>query len=245
VTRAVLAALCAALLSATAAPAAEETPPCLEPGDGTERVSFAASDGVTINGLALGEGKVGVVLGHQMYSSYCEWYEFAQELAGKGYAVLAIDFRGYGTSRAPARGSTTALDADVRGAAAELRRRGSTRVVAIGASMGGTAVVVAASRPRSGVDGVVSLSGPARFVGLNAQAAVKRLVVPARFVAAKLDGRFPGEAKALSRATRSKDKALLLLPGAGHGSSLLARTDTGPRTRTLVFALLAKIGRIA
>jgi pimeloyl-ACP methyl ester carboxylesterase len=59
-----------------------------------------------------------------------------------GYRALVFDFRGYNR-----------LDDDVVAAVAELRRRGVTKVVLVGSSMGGTAVLLAATRIRPAVAG--------------------------------------------------------------------------------------------
>lgn len=75
--------------------------------------------------------------------------------------VLALDLRGHGRSA----GRTTLGDAergDVLAAAAWLGRVGHPRVVAIGASLGGTAVLRAAGAGLGAV-GVVAISAPARW----------------------------------------------------------------------------------
>ncbi|MBA2475955.1 MAG: alpha/beta fold hydrolase [Actinobacteria bacterium] len=242
-----LLALSTLALAASSAGASSRTeqPYCLQAGDGAASVSLRAADGARLRGLLLGSGKLGIVLGHQVGSSSCEWYEQGKTFAAAGYRVLAIDFRGFGSSPVPARLPTQALDSDVAGAAAELRRRGARRVVAIGSSLGGTAVVVAAASRASRLDGVVSLSAPAAYYGLDALRAAKRLTVPARFLAARLDGNFPADARALGRAARSRDKAVLILPGGAHGTSLLENTISARRARAFVVAFLGRIAATA
>jgi len=95
-------------------------------------------------------------------------------------------------------------------------------VYLVGASMGGTAVLMAGRWVRPAVAGVVSLSGPAEFRGLDALAAVKKSRVPERFLAGRLDTGFAADAHRLMKAAVAKDKAVALYPGALHGSSLLA-----------------------
>ena len=107
---------------------------------------FRAADGVRLEGAVLGRGTTGVVFAHQLAGDRCQWLPFARELTAKGYRALVFDMRGYGSSSGL---DGTYPDRDVTAAAKELRRRGgATKIVLVGASMGGTGVVVAA--PGSG-----------------------------------------------------------------------------------------------
>jgi dienelactone hydrolase len=203
--------------------------PCI--GKGETPVQLKASDGARVYGVEVGTGTTGVVLGHQYLSDHCELMGFARELAARGYRALAIDFRGYGASTG---GDGRRLDRDLAAAAGRLRADGATRVFVVGASMGGTAALAAASWVAPPVAGVVSLSGPAQFRGLDALRAVRRSRVPVRFLASRGDTAFAGDARTLMRAARAKDKAIVLYAGARHGSSLL---DV-PRAKALVLAFL-------
>lgn len=205
--------------------------PCLQPGE--TPVHLTTSDGASIYGVEVGTGTTGVVLGHQYLSDHCEFMDFARELARRGYRALSIDFRYYGQSRG---GDGRRLDLDVAAAVARLRADGATRVKLVGASMGGTAVLVAGSWITPAVDGVVSLSGPAQYRGLNALGAVRRLQVPVRFVVSRADRPFASDAVALVKATAAKDKAIFRLAGALHGSSTLGR----PTALAFVLAFLAR-----
>ncbi|HZQ64672.1 MAG TPA: alpha/beta fold hydrolase [Gaiellaceae bacterium] len=205
--------------------------PCIQPGETAVRLT--ASDGASIYGVEVGTGTTGVVLGHQYLSDHCELMDFARALAARGYRALAIDFRNWGQSRG---GDARRLDLDVAAAAARLRADGATRIKLVGASMGGTAVLVAAASITPAVDGVVSLSGPARYRGLDALRAVRTLRVPVRFAVARADRPFAADAVALLKATATKDKAIYRVAGGAHGSSLLDR----PGPLAFVLAFLAR-----
>jgi pimeloyl-ACP methyl ester carboxylesterase len=236
--------LCAllALTAAAARSASAAVPYCLSKGDGFRQVSFtAAADGVRLRGITTGKGSLGLVLGHQFGSDSCEWYEMAKVFAARGYRVLAIDFRGFGLSPVPKQVSTTAFARDVGGAADELRHLGAKRIVAIGSSMGGTAVVIAGATPAYHLAGIVSISGAGTFWGNNALQAARHLTIPARFMAAREDGAFPDEARTMEQRAPTKDKALLILPGGAHGTSLLESTFTERHARAFVFAFLHRI----
>jgi len=199
--------------TAAAAPAKA----CLEGGEQSFR--FPAADGDTV-GVVLGEGRTGVVLGHQARSDLCEWLPRARALAEQGRMVLAFDF-----------GPSARIEQDTVAAAAELRRRGATRLVLVGSSMGGTAAIAAAAQITPPVAGVVSLSAPEDYQGTDAAAAAAKLRVPVLFVAARDDPPFDDAAKAMYQAVPGRDKRLLLLDGGGHGTSLVEFGDQAPRVR--------------
>jgi pimeloyl-ACP methyl ester carboxylesterase len=219
VTRALL---CLVLAAATVvAPSASRArssvdDPCIKPGE--RAVEMRASDGAVVYGVEIGTGTSGVVFGHQFLSDHCEFIDFARELASRGYRTLTIDFRGYGGSSG---GDGRRLDRDVAAAVTRLRSDGARRIKLVGASMGGTAVLVASAQIKPAVNGVVSLSAPARYRGLDGVRAVKQARVPVRFVAARRDYRFAVDARTLMKASKAKNKATLMVAGGRHGSSLL------------------------
>jgi len=190
--------------------------PCI--GAGETAIQMRASDGAFVYGVEIGTGTTGVVFGHQYGSDHCEFIEFARELASRGYRALTIDFRGNGASFG---GDGRRLDRDIAAAVTQLRSDGATRIKLAGASMGGTAVLTAAARITPAVDGAVSLSAAARYRGLDAVRAVGRSRAPVRFVAARRDVRFANDARTLMRASKARDKAILVVAGGRHGSSLL------------------------
>jgi pimeloyl-ACP methyl ester carboxylesterase len=199
-------------------------------------VRFRTADGARLLGVAIGNGRVGVVLSHQLGSDFCEWVPYAKQLSRQGYRVLAFSFRGSGSSDA-GKASPARLDRDVVAAAGELRRLGARRVVIVGASMGGTASLVAAPALRPAPKLVVSLSGPSYFGGLDASKAVPRFRGPVLFSAGADDDGFPSDARGLYRASASPAKRLLIVAGADHGSALVTYH---PRVRNVLQAELDK-----
>jgi pimeloyl-ACP methyl ester carboxylesterase len=226
---------------ATTQPALHKS--CLEPGERSAELWFDATDGTRLSGVTLGQGTTGVVLAHQHWSNLCTWMPLARELAHNGYRVLAFDFRGYGASPAPDRKTARWLDQDVAGAIRELRRLGAERAVLVGASMGATASLVEAAQPTHGpelpVAGIVSVSGPARFFGMDAEAAAKRLRTRLLFIASKRDGMFTNTAKELYRLAPATDKRLVIVPGNGHGTGLINVGAYAARLRALILAFVA------
>jgi pimeloyl-ACP methyl ester carboxylesterase len=187
---------------------------------------FAARDGVQIDGAMVGSGPSGVVLAHQSQSDLCGFWPFAVFLSRHGMRVLDIDLRCNGLATCPDGEAADHLADDVAGAVAELRRQGATSVALVGASMGGTASLVAGATTQPPVGAVVSLSGPANYQGVDAASAVTQLVRPVLYVIARGDVSVTvDEVQSLYRATKATDKRLLLLEQARysgmHGWDLL------------------------
>jgi pimeloyl-ACP methyl ester carboxylesterase len=206
------------------------TPACVE---SEQVVRFSAADGVQLTGALWGEGDVGIVLAHMYNGDLCQWRLFAPRLAER-YQVLAFDFRGYSSRHPQPAGN---IERDVVAAATELRRRGASKVVLIGGSMGGAMVLEAATQMTPRPDGVVSLSAPIGASGVDASVAVKRLTMPLLFMATRLDRDFASEARFLWRAANSPDKQLALYPGALHGVNLVENARANRRVFAFIDAV--------
>lgn len=81
---------------------------------------------------------------------------------------------------------------DLVAAVAQLRQRGVTRVAPVGASMGGSVALIAATRVKPAVDPVVELLGKAKptsllRIPLNFRGAVQQLTLPTMCVVADYD----------------------------------------------------------
>jgi uncharacterized protein len=199
-----------------------------------ETVRFRTDDGIELTGEIRGSGGAGVVLAHAFPTDRRSWSEFADFLRGKGYVTLTFDFRGYGDST----GETDVPEIwrDVLAATSLLRDRGADRIVVVGASMGGTAALIAAAR--ADVAGVVTLSAPTTFMGLSAPPEVLAGVdEPKLFVAADGDASAPESAQALYEQS-SGAKRVEIVNGSEHGTELL-ESGQAEVVRNLVLQFLA------
>jgi alpha-beta hydrolase superfamily lysophospholipase len=216
--------LLAALLAFAAAPVgaapqrAEHD--CVRGGE----LFFNAADGTKLVGHRFGKGTTAVILAHQSEGDLCDWLPYAKRLASKGYFAFPIDFRGYGFSDVPAAGPNR-YPQDIAAAAKALRNLGKKKIFVVGASMGGLAAVVAGANVKPPLAGVVSVSSPARFRGMDGMKAGPRLRVPMLYLAATADDNagfdFSKDAEAMFAKTAARDKRLELLPGAAHGIGLV------------------------
>jgi pimeloyl-ACP methyl ester carboxylesterase len=198
------------------------TASCLSDDDRPNVVHLTAS-GETLEGLTLGSGTVGIVMVHQLDEDLCEWKPYAQHLAKLGYRVLIF---------------TEGADppAGVVAAATELRHEGATRILLVGASIGGTTVLAAAAIVKPPVAAVVDLSGPASLNGIDAGSVVPHLTMPILFAAGALDTGFVDDTNTMyESAKKSVGRKLLIVDGGSHGVDLV----TGD-TQTAIEAFLKK-----
>ncbi len=222
--------LVAASVAATPAPLPAPAP--------ARTVSFPTSDGGVVFADAYGEGDRAVVLAHGGRFDKDSWALQARTLAAKGFRVLAIDFRGYGSSKGPGAEDPLAapLHLDVLAAVRYLHRNGAKSVSVVGGSMGGSAAADAAVRAEPGeIDRLVLLASP----GGRDPAKLKgrKLFIVGR------DDPGPGGKPRLVRIRADFEKApepkeLVILDGSAHAQYLFA-TDQGERLMREILRFLS------
>jgi pimeloyl-ACP methyl ester carboxylesterase len=215
---------------------------CLDEDEARGAISMRVH-GVAVRGVVIGSGAAGVVLAHQSNGSVCEWWPYARELQAAGYRVLAIDFEGYGASDAPSGGGDPAYQDDVIAAATWLRSHGTPLVVLMGASLGGAAVIVAAAKMPPRPAGVIDLSGPRSFAGLEALQAAPDITAPILFAVGEQDAPFAADTRAIRKAARSATTTLVTVPGRDHGVSLVQQGPGWTNVRTAVRTFLRQVLR--
>jgi pimeloyl-ACP methyl ester carboxylesterase len=192
---------------------------------GAETVRFETSDGVTLEGKLFGEGNTGVVLSHMFPSDQSSWFEFAGILSERDYVALTYDFRGYcpGGDAGCSAGEQDfpELWRDVSAAMDFLRSRRVTTLFLVGASMGGTASLVAASTEVTGVGGVVTLSAPREFQGLAADDGVVQGVFAPKLFVAGIDDFAAADAAQAMYSVAGPPKRVEIITTADHGTDLL------------------------
>jgi len=216
--------------TATATPAALQQPAdrCGAPDTPAKVMRMRTADGLTLDGVSVGDGDLGVLLLHEFPADLCGWWPYANYLAERGMRALAIDMRCLGESECGDRGKAGAI-ADVRAGMDELRSEGAKRVAIVGASYGGAIAVVAGAKLHPAA--VVDLSGEQSLAGLvpgyddvDSLAAAPHLKAPGLFVVARKDDYTPvADMRRVYRAAGSRPKQLIVLPfEAGHGLAVLS-----------------------
>jgi pimeloyl-ACP methyl ester carboxylesterase len=205
-------------------------------------VSFRSPDGVKLAGRVFGDGGVGVVLAHMFPADQTSWWAFARVLAPKGFTVLTFDFRGYcpGGVAGCSEGQrdVAAMWQDVVGAVEFMMARGLVRVMLVGASMGGTASLLAAAQPGVSVAAIVAVSAPQSFEGLTADRTVLGNVTAAKlFVAGNSDPTGAATAALAMFAESPQPKQVEIFTSSDHGTDLLTGNQSG-RVQTLIIGYL-------
>ena len=88
-----------------------------------------------------GHGEIGVALGHHYPNDLCDWWPYMRHLAKEGFT--ALPWTSPGDSQCPEGRAAEDLILDVRAVAKRLRDKGTSTVLYMGGSMGGTVAFVA------------------------------------------------------------------------------------------------------
>ncbi len=207
------------------------------------QVTFTTKDGVQLAGTFFREGEPAVILAHQgtTGANQTDWYTFAQVLEEHGYTALAFDFRGNGKSSGlPDRNK---LDLDLAAALQFIRDQGYTRVVCIGASMGGTTCIRKALDGEK-FEGLVAL-GSAMITSYGSGIQVSEeelasLTLPKLFITAEKDSDLVINDTTRMYESSPEPKALYLLPGSVHGTDLFD-TDASDELTTILLEFLENL----
>ncbi len=132
------------------------------------------ADGVRIAGSRLGtdpDTAVVLVHGFMAYRTKRPWRVLAEGLARR-FTVFTFDLRGHGQSAGECTGGEQEM-LDVEAVVRHVRERGFGRVVTVGGSLGGIAVLRHAAHDKA-LDAVVAISTPALW-GTSDSKAVRRM----------------------------------------------------------------------
>lgn len=200
-----------------------------------EEVHFETADGVLICGTYYPprtSSAAALVLLHMLRKNRESWSEFAQFAQEKGYAVLAIDFRGHGqsvqTRTKPihetdfTEADFTSLKLDVAVAVDWLRKRPeitSDKIALVGAGIGANVALTQAAEDTS-LMGVVLLSPGEVYRGIQAEPALRAFgTKPVLIVASEDDNYSSVTVQKLESVTAAK-KQIEIYQDGGHGTYL-------------------------
>jgi len=193
-------------------------------------VTFETEDGLLLGGRVYGAAATSgaaqstswIILCHMYPADQTSWHQEALGLVQLGYRAMTFDFRGYGSSEGQK--DIQYLDRDVKAAARYAQSAGAQEVVLVGASMGGTASLVAGAELQTisslRLAGVATLSAPVEFDGLSAHEAAEEVGVAVLMIAAEEDSASDAARELYSL---SDDRGELhIVAGADHGTNLFS-----------------------
>jgi len=224
--------------AASPQPTAAEGKPTAEAaitGVADEPVRFETTDGVAISGhlySAGGPKRKVAVLAHEFPRDQTAWTGFAQELANRGIDALTFDFRGYGETGGDK--DVSKIDLDLEAAVRFIGSRDYPQVYIFGASMGGTAALKVAARLE--LAGVVTLSAPTDFMGLDARDDVANVAEPKLFTAARGDDGAPAAVDYFMQHSL-QPKLSVIFDASEHGTDLL-RGQSGNLLKKQIYDFL-------
>lgn len=184
---------------------------CVAAAADPKDVMFATSDGGRVDADLYGQGDKGVVFAHGAIFNKQSWEPLARRIADKGLRALAINFRGYGKSRAGKQGD--ALDLDVIAAVRWMHKQGVKSVSVVAGSMGGGAAGKAATEMKRGeIDKLILLSPmPISDPGqLKANSIL--------YIASRDEGLAPTVRSQYAQAPQPKQ--LIMLKGSAHAQNI-------------------------
>ncbi len=182
---------------------------------GGEHVSFTTSDGVLLRGHLYGRGATGVILAHMYPADQSDWTDFARVLAAHGYQALTFDFRGFTESEGSS--GTEFADVDLLAAYQFLRPR-VARIFIAGASLGSEAAILVAAKEQ--VAGIICISTPTSFGGLDVEPVVHEVRAPILFVTSAEDSLVANQPETLFKLATAP-KSIEVYPGNAHGTAIL------------------------
>lgn len=198
-----------------------------------EKIILNTSDGWKIAANYFPAPGNAVILLHKFASGKDEWISFANELNQKGYAVIALDFRGHGESTLRNGKTITWQDftnadfndmtKDVAAARDWLTNKGYDEFAIVGASIGANTALNYAVND-SAIKTIVLLSPGLQFKGIVTNQTIRNFTRPIFIVASNEDTYSARSATILYELTQGK-KEIKLYDGAGHGVAMFDGTD--------------------
>ena len=202
-----------------------------------QTISFSTEDGGRICADLYGQGARAVVLAHGGRFNKESWREQAEDLASKGFRILAIDFRGFGCSTGPGQSDfdSAPFAKDVLAAVRYMKANGAKTVSVVGGSFGGSAAGDASIQSAPGeIDRIVLL-------GAAPNQPAEKLKSRALFIVARDDSngsglRLPGIRAQYEKAPQPKE--LIVLDGSAH-AQFLFQTDQSSRVMQEIVRFLS------
>lgn len=198
-----------------------------------EKINFTTSDGWNIVANYYPAPGNAIILLHQLGSDKSSYTSFANELNSKGYAVVALDFRGHGEST-KRNGQTIKwqtftnsdfndMTKDVAATRDWLTNKGYDEFAIVGASIGANTALNYAVND-SDVKTIVLLSPGLEFKGIVTNQTIRNFTRPIYIIASNEDSYSARSATIMYELAPGK-KEIKMYDGIAHGTRMFDGTD--------------------
>ena len=199
-----------------------------------QTTAVPTADGGRVVVTAVGDGGPALLLCHGQAFSRESFLAYAQDVSSSGVTAAALDFRGYGDSQAGSDG-LGARDLDVLAVLGWLAALGHAPVIALGASMGGGAVLRAALREAAVFEGGLITWSTVAIGEIRPDSAFG---TGPKLFCVSADEPMHQQTIAMHAAAQSP-KELVVLPGSGHAQQILSG-PAAPLLKAAVSKFLAR-----
>jgi len=182
-------------------------------------VTFETPDGAIITGELYETGTTAVIFS-VMGNCKPGWREFAQLTAAQGFMALTYQWRGCRDSGSVDEVEIQKFVNDLRGAIAFMREQGATKIILVGASLGGCASAKLAVESQTA--GLVVVASPPEISQWDfaVESADLDTDIPKLFITAENDGTVPASATRELFDLAAEPKEWQTYPGTAHGTDL-------------------------
>jgi alpha-beta hydrolase superfamily lysophospholipase len=196
-----------------------------------QKISFKTDDGLTLAGTLYGSGSNAVILSNVGDGTQPDWLPLPDELVRRGYLVLTYDWRGLGLSRG--KSDYTLSHLDLKAALDFIRSRGATKIMLVGASLGGMASLKNAAT--AGLAGLIVIGSPRQAPNFVVSIdELKAISVPKLFIASQQDSVVKYADTLELYQLANEPKLLKSYAGSAHGTALLKTNDQADLMKTII-----------
>lgn len=200
-------------------------------------VTIPTADGARLYGELTGAGQTAVIFA-VMGNCKPGWTTLAEQVAAQGFRVLTYRWRACEGTRVNNRTIRAFLE-DARASIAYMRAQGATRIVLVGASLGGLAS--ARLLVEAQADALVVIAAPPAIPDWDVavQAADMASEAPKLFITAEDDATVPASATRELYELAAEPRQWQTYPGTDHGTDLL-EGDSGSTLQERILAFLVE-----
>lgn len=202
-------------------------------------VEFSTPDDATLEGTLYGSGDVAVIFS-VMGNCKRGWEDMAGLVAQHGMTALTYQWRGCRESGGSVDSELRKFVDDLRGAVIYMRGKGATKIILVGASLGGVASAKLAVE--TSPNGLIVVASPREIEGWNFEITLGdvNIDMPKLFITAENDNVVPMESSRELFDLVAEPKEWQTYPGTAHGTDIF-ETESGAAMQTRILDFILEI----